>query len=76
VCVDLCIVFHWIVALFGVMCVICVFCHIVVPLPLGKYPFSLKMNNNMLQVMSQQNSTLVIFFICSTLDATQHRIIY
>jgi hypothetical protein len=46
VCVVLCAVFRLIVVLFCVMCVICVLCLIVVPLPPGKYPFSVKLNNN------------------------------
>jgi hypothetical protein len=35
-----------IVVLFCVMCVICVLCLIAVPLPPGKYPFAVKINNN------------------------------
>jgi hypothetical protein len=42
VCVDLCTVFRLIVELF---CVICV-CLIVVRLPPGRNPFSVKINNN------------------------------
>jgi hypothetical protein len=40
VCVVLSAVFRLIVALF------CVLCLIVVPLPPGKYPFAVKINNN------------------------------
>jgi hypothetical protein len=32
--------------LFYVKCVICVLCFIVVPLPSGKNPFAVKVNNN------------------------------
>jgi hypothetical protein len=46
VCVDLCAVYHLIVVLFYVMCVICVFCLIVVRLPPGRNPFAVKINNN------------------------------
>jgi hypothetical protein len=46
VCVVLCAVFRLIVVLFCVMCVICVLSLIVVPLPPGKYPFAVKINNN------------------------------
>jgi hypothetical protein len=31
---------------FYALCLICVLCLIVVPLPLGKYPFTVKINNN------------------------------
>jgi hypothetical protein len=46
VCVVLCTVFRLIVVLFCVKCVVCVLCLIVVPLPPGEKPFSVKINNN------------------------------
>jgi hypothetical protein len=46
VCVVLCAVFRLIVVLFCVMCVIYVLCLTVVPLPQGKNPFAVKINNN------------------------------
>jgi hypothetical protein len=46
VCVVLCTVFRLIVMLFCVMCVIYVLCLIAVPLPPGKNPFAVKINNN------------------------------
>jgi hypothetical protein len=44
VCVFLCTVFRLIVVIFGVMCVVCVLCLIVGPLPPGENPFAVKMN--------------------------------
>jgi hypothetical protein len=41
VCVVLCAVFYFIV-----MCVICVFCLIIVPLPQGKIPFAVKIDDD------------------------------
>jgi hypothetical protein len=46
VCVVLCAVFRLSVVLFCVMCVICVLYLIIVPLPPGKCPFAVKINNN------------------------------
>jgi hypothetical protein len=46
VCVALCTVFRLIVVLFSVTCVVCVLCLIVVPLPPGKYPFAVEINDN------------------------------
>jgi hypothetical protein len=52
VCVVLCSVFRLIVVLFCVMRVLCVLCLIVVPLPPGKTPFAVKINNkNILEFM-------------------------
>jgi hypothetical protein len=46
VCVVLCAVFRLIVVLFYVMCVVCVLCLNVVPLPPGENPLAVKINNN------------------------------
>jgi hypothetical protein len=46
VCVVLCAVFCLIVVLFCVMCAFCLLCLIVLPLPPGKTPFAVKINNN------------------------------
>jgi hypothetical protein len=46
VCVVLYAVFRLVVVLFCVMCVIGVLCLIVLPLPPGKCPFAVKINNN------------------------------
>jgi hypothetical protein len=53
--VVLCVVFHLIVVLFCVMRVICLLCLIVLPLPLGKNPFAVKINNN-------NNNNLIYMF--------------
>jgi hypothetical protein len=49
VCVVLYAVFRLIVVLFCVIDVICLVCHIVLPLPPGKTPFAVKINYKILK---------------------------